>query len=313
MRILRPVLVLVALLSSLLVGSTTASAGERGEHGRYTCAGGTLFPLNPSIIPPGRYESIRVTGNCLIPGGEVDVRENVSVGRGAVLVVNLPPTPGGGPPEDDATLIVGGNVSVGKDATLILGCAPSFGCDNFTHSVIKGNLTADGALGMLLHSDTIKGNLSVNGGGGKNYDCVPPTTGLFGVFGSPVYTTFEDGTIGGNATFSDYKSCWLGLARATVGRNLTYSHNILGDADAIEILASTVGRNLSCHGNLLVDVSQTPAVYTLHSPWDSADLSADGSLFPRAPEPNTVGGHRSGQCVLDSPTSASDAPGPGAF
>lgn len=313
MRILRPVLVILALVSSLLVGGTTASASERGgEHEGYTCSGGTLSPLNPSIIPAGSYESIRVTGNCLIPGGTVNVREDVSVGRNAVLVVNTPGGPGG-PPEDDATLNVRGDVTVGKGASLILGCAPSFGCANSTHSVIKGNLTAEGAIGLLLHSDTIKGNLTVSGGGGKNYDCVPPTTGLFGAFGSPVYTTFEDGTIGGNATFSDYKSCWLGFARATVGGNLKYSHNILGDPDAIEILSSTIKGNLSCRGNLLVDVSVTPAVYTLHNPWDSVDLSQTGDLYPRGPEPNTVLGKRSGQCVLDSPTSPTDAPGPGRF
>ena len=118
---------------------------------------------------------------------------------------------------------------------------------------------------MLLHGDTILGNLSVISGGLKNYDCVPPKHGLFGAFGSPVYTTFEDGVIGGNATFSGYKSCWLGFARAKVGGNLTYSHNILGDPDAIEILASVIDGNLSCNGNLFVDVSMSPPVYSIHA------------------------------------------------
>ncbi len=299
----------MAILSSVLVGGTTASASAAGAN--YTCSGGTLQPLNPSIIAPGNYKSLTVTGNCFIPGGTTNVRGNVSIHRNAVLVVNAPA--GGGMPEDDATLNVGGSVSVGQGASLILGCAPSFGCANTTHSVIQGNLDADGALGLLLHGDTILGNLSVTGGGGKNYDCIPPATGLFGAFGSPVYTTFEDGTIGRNASFTDYKSCWLGFARAYVGGNLSYTHIILGDPDGVEILASVVNGNLSCHRNLLVDVSKTPAVYTLHSPWDSADLSTTGSLFPRQAEPNTVYGKRSGQCVLNSPTSPTDPPGPGPF
>jgi hypothetical protein len=308
MRRLRPVVVLIALVSSLLVGGTTASAAGGGD---YTCSGGTLQPLNPSIIPPGNYRSLTVTGKCLIPGGTVNVRGNVAVQRSAVLVVNVPA--GGGMPEDDATLHVRGNLFVGNNAAMILGCAPSFGCTNFTHSVVEGNVLVDGAQGVLLHSDTIIGNLSVINGGLKNYDCAPPQHGLFAAFGSPVYTTFEDGVIGGNASFIGYKSCWLGFARAKVGGNLAYSSNILGDPDAIEILSSRVGGNLSCNGNLFVDVSQSPPVYSKHSPWDSVDLSSDGSLFPRQPEPNHVTGTRSGQCVLNSPTSPTDPPGPGPF
>ena len=109
MRILRPVLVLMALVSSLLVGSTTASAAGGGD---YTCSGGTLQPLNPSIIPPGNYHSLTVTGKCLIPGGTVNVASNVVRREGAVLVVNVPA--GGGMPEDDATLNVRGSVFVGS-------------------------------------------------------------------------------------------------------------------------------------------------------------------------------------------------------
>lgn len=308
MRILRAVLVLLALVSSLLVGATTASAAGGGN---YTCSGGTLKPLHPAIIPPGSYASITVTGKCLIPGGTVRVRGSVAIENDAVLVVNVPGGPG--MPEDDATLLVRGSVYAGRNSGFILGCAPSFGCVKTTHSVIEGNLLAVGADGLLLHGDTIVGNLSIIGGGRKNYDCAPPKSGLFSAFGSPVYTTFEDGSIGGNASFSEYRSCWLGFARARVGGNLSYTRNILGDPDAIEILASTVNGNLSCWGNQLVDVSQSPPVYTLHNPWDSADLSSNGSLYPRQPEPNAVHGTRSGQCVLNSPTSPTDKPGPGPF
>jgi hypothetical protein len=306
MRIVRPVLVVLVLLSSLLVGSTSVSAAGGGN---YTCSGGTLKPLNPSIIPPGNYSSITVTGKCLIPGGTVNVSGGVSVVPGAVLVVNIPGGPG--MPEDDATLNVGGNVFIGQNGAFVLGCTPSFGCENTTHSRIQGNLVSDRALGMLLHGDTVVGNLLVNGGGGKNYDCVPPKNGLFGVFQSPVYTTFEDGAIGGNATFSGYKSCWLGFTRTHVGGNLSYNKNILGDIDAIEILTNTIDGNLSCKGNMFADTSQSPTVFSLHSPWDSAD--AGPSLYPRQPEPNTVHGIRSGQCVLNSPTSPTDPPGPGPF
>ena len=45
--------------------------------------------------------------------------------------------------------------------------------------------------------------------------------------------------------------------------------------------------------------------------WDSGDLTDD--LFPRVPQPNTVDGKRSGQCVLSSPMSPGGPLGPGAF
>ena len=86
MRVLRAVLVLSAMVSSLLVGGTTASAAGSGN---YTRSGGTLKPLNPSIIPPGSYASITVTGKCSSPGGTVRVRYNVSIAHDAVLVVNV--------------------------------------------------------------------------------------------------------------------------------------------------------------------------------------------------------------------------------
>ena len=62
--------------------------------------------------------------------------------------------------------------------------------------------------------------------------------------------------------------------------------NQFADPDAIEILANRIGRNLNCRGNSMV--------------WNSADLT-EGELFPRLPEPNTVGGQRLGQCILASP------------
>jgi hypothetical protein len=314
MRSIRPLFIGSIALLSLFGSPLAVSASSAGHHGGYTCSGGSGAPnFNPAVIPPGSYESITVTGTCLIPGGEVDVEGNLSVEAGAVLVANFPGPPPGqtGPPEDDAILNVGGNVFVGQGATLLMGCAPSFGCQVTTTDRVGGNLRADGALGLLLHGDTIEGNLTIHGGGGQDYNCAPQ--GLFGVFGSPVYSTFEDGRVAGNLTVSGYQSCWLGLARAKVGGNVSYHDNALGDPDAIEILSNTIGGNLSCRGNQFVDASQTPPTFTLHNPWDSADLSPTGELFPRQPEPNTVDGKRHGQCVLASPTTAGGPPGPGPF
>lgn len=304
MRSIRLLLLSGVALLSLLLSPTLASAGQ-GDHGNaFTCSGGSSNPLNPSIIPPGDYKAITVTGVCLIPGGQVNVANNLSVEAGAVLVANIPASPPGqGPPEDDAILNVGGNLTVGQGATLIMGCAPSFGCVNTTTDRVEGNLRADGALGVLLHADTIDGNVTIKGGGGMDYNCAPQ--GAFAAFGSPVYSAFEDGTVRGNVSISGYQSCWLGMARASVAGNATFKDNALGDPDAIEILSNSIGGNLSCRGNLFADTSQTPTAFIPHRPFDSTE-APNGDLFPRQPEPNTVAGQRLGQCVQANP-------GPGLF
>ena len=69
------------------------------------------------------------------------------------------------------------------------------------------------------------------------------------------------------------------------------------EQDAIEILSNNITGNLICRGN-----SRT---------WDNGDISEH--LFPRQPEPNTVGRNRKGQCVLSSPNTRTDKPGPGPF
>jgi hypothetical protein len=64
-----------------------------------------------------------------------------------------------------------------------------------------------------------------------------------------------------------------------------------------EINDNHIAGDLTCRRNSMV--------------WDSGDIGE--SLFPRQPQPNTVGGRRHGQSVLNSPTSKHDSPGPGPF
>ena len=95
-------------------------------------------------------------------------------------------------------------------------------------------------------------------------------------------------------------SCWLGMARIHLGGTATFLNNKFADPDAIEIIANQIRGDLLCTGNSMV--------------WDSADISpTPGVLFPRAPEPNKVGGTRFGQCRLASPTSQGGPLGPGPF
>src|SRR5262249_12279283 len=140
----------------------------------------------------------------------------------------------------------------------------------------------------------IDGNVTHTGGGG-GVSCAP--MGFFADIKSPVFSAYEDSSIGGNIVVTGVRSCWLGLARDQIGRNAILTDNDLADPDAIEILSNTVSRNLICQRNSMV--------------WNSFEPTS--ALFPRTPAPNSVGGQRIGQCVLASPTTEGGQPGPGPF
>ena len=134
-----------------------------------------------------------------------------------------------------------------------------------------------------------------HGAAPRGFNCDP--SGVFAAFGSPVFSTYEDSSVGGNLDVSNVTSCWLGTARVDIGGNASYANNQIADPDAIEIVFNHIHGNLSCQGNSMV--------------WDSGDLS--DNPFPRVPQPNTVDGKRSGQCVLSSAMSPGGPLGPGQF
>lgn len=226
-----------------------------------TCPGGS--------VAAGTYSSLTITGMCLVDSGDVTVQHSLVVAPGGALGAMF-----GG-----SNLTVGQNVSVGSGGILVLGCEPeAFPCFNdsqdtptmSTHDSVGGNLTADGALMMLVHGNEIGGNVTQSGGGGG------VTCDLFplGQNGPPAYSTYEDNQIGGNATIAGVHTCWLGFIRNTVARNVNYVGNVLYDPDGNEVVTNTIDRNLNCAAN-----DPTPQV------GDSGG------------NPNTVGGRSNGQCA----------------
>jgi hypothetical protein len=143
-----------------------------------------------STIPAGTYTDVTVTGICHIFGavtgpavgsGGAEVITNCNAAGGAVNVLgDLTVAPNGVLDAGSCapTVTVGGDVSVGSGGTLILGCSPNLVimppvppfptlCPGITtHNSIGGNVTADQALAVIFHTNMIKGNLSVHGGGG---------------------------------------------------------------------------------------------------------------------------------------------------
>jgi hypothetical protein len=239
---------LVMALVGVLAAAGTAGAAPRGEAA--TCAGGT--------IAAGTYQSLMVTGTCTLPdGGTVIVNGNVTVGQGAILNALTP-----------ATLDVSGNISVRWGGSLALGCSPAAGCETTTNDFVGGNIHANHPLVMILHSNTIAGNVSINGGGGGvNCDFNPNLS-------SPNFSTFEDNRIGGNAHVAGMESCWLGFIRNQIGGTALLSNNVMADPDANEFVTNTIKGNLVCFRN-----SPAPQV------GDSGG------------EPNVVAGRKIGQCT----------------
>lgn len=244
----------LGLAAPLLQGTALAASAASGNG---ACSGGS--------ITAGTYSSLTVTGFCSVDAGPVTVTKNLTLAPGAVLNAAF-----GG-----SDLNVGGNLTVGSSAILVLGCEPeAFSCFNdpnaSTNDHVGGNLTADGALMVLAHHNTIGGNVTQSGGGG-GINC---STFPLGPDGPPAFSTYEDNTIGLNASVTGLGTCWLGFIRNAVTGNINFNGNITFDPDGNEVVTNSAGSNLNCSGN-----SPAPQV------GDSGGA------------PNTVGSKATGQCV----------------
>jgi len=263
----------------LLGSSTAASAATPSST---TCTGTSA---TPGSLPGGTYTSVSVTGVCEVNAGQVTVTGDVTVASGASLVAAFANNDVGG--TGTSGLTVDGNIDVDSGATLLLGCeALHFACvddpnqNNPTLNspdAVMGSIDATDALGVVVHSTTIGGDaIQSSGGGGPS--CTP--SGIFALFGSPVYSDYEDNTIGGNLRVTGLTSCWFGALRNHIGGSDTFTDNTMTDPDAMENLTNQIAGNLLCSGN-------SPAI-------QYGDSSED--VTPS--EPNVVGGFATGQCAF---------------
>ena len=271
-------------------GFSALAAAPAGARDTDTCTGSLNdFPAHVGVLSGIHAGNVQINGACVVNAGPTEVKGNLTVLPGSALLATFGET-NFEPGSPASTLTVDGSVSVQSGGTLLLGCfATSFPCFDDPmagpdHSPtlnsaakVGGNLMSTEPLGVIVHDGTVRGNVSENGGGG-GVTCDP--SGAFAAFGSPVYSDYEDSSVGGWMSISGLSSCWLGVARVHIGQSLTVTNDQLLDPDAIEILSNTIGGNLSCSGNRMV--------------WDSADLTND--LYPRVWLPNSVGGKRMGQC-----------------
>jgi hypothetical protein len=287
----------LALVATAAVFALTLATGSAAAGGRQTCTGDlNNFPADVSPLASSYAGDLVISGACAAINGPTVVNGNLTVLQGSTLIAAF----------GSGSLTVTGNVDIQSGGTMILGCIPtSFPCfdDPFTegvptlssHDSIGGHLVSTQPLGVIVHNTGIQGNVTENGGGG-GFSCDPPWPGAFGVLGSPVFSDYEDNTIGGNLSVTGLSTCWTGMARDQIGGNLVVLNNQDADPDGVEILSNTIAGNLVCQQNSMT--------------WDSFDLT--DALYPRGWAQNTVGGTRIGQCVVAPPLTQGGA-SPGSF
>lgn len=242
------------ILSSVAVVLLIAASAYGASAADATCSGGS--------IASGVYSSLKIAGTCTVDSGSVTVQGNLTVLPGGTLIAITGGIDGFGGTSLSSDLTVGGNLDVQEGGVMTLGCEPVYyTCLNdpqfvtgpgtyLTQHTVAGNLTAENALGVVIHHTAIYGNVKLKGGGGgANCNSFVPA------LGAPPYGDFEDVTIGGKLTIIGWQSCWLGVFRTRVAHNFDFEGNVTvalgftGLPDGNELQNNTIVGNLSCSAN----------------------------------------------------------------
>ncbi len=221
------------------VGLPTASVVAAGSSRpmAYTCAGGDLATGTFTSIPSGTYASINVTGACnIVPNAVIHVVGNISVGAGAALDAQSAPS----------TITVGHNIVARAGSMLGLGCQPTNWIGRFagvpcaadptghTTITVHGNILASRADTVLLRMVTVRGNVTLAGGGGD------------------IPWSIKGDTIGGNLTITQVTADWLGVQFNHIGRNATLLKITATDPGdpgrTVAVVENRVANNLICFG-----------------------------------------------------------------
>jgi hypothetical protein len=242
------------VLSVVVIATGGAKAGAVSQSSRTSCTG-TLSA--PGLLSGTYSGDVTIKGYCVVDGGPTLVRGDLTLATGSALNATyaLNDVAGSG----TTSLTVKGDVSVGSGATLAMGCEPNYSpCSDDPNAGTGGTLsgqndvssdvTANGALGVIIHDSYIKGDVRQIGGGG-GLSCAPPSSGVFALLESPVFSDYEDNTISGDFQVTGVHSCWIGALRNSVKGDLTYANSSFGDPDASEVVSNVVSGDLSCTGN----------------------------------------------------------------
>jgi hypothetical protein len=223
--------VAVATISALAFAGVPAA---HADHRTVThCSGG--------VLASGDYYEVVVHGTCQVPdGASVTVETQLYVTAGSTLDAVT-----------TANLHVKGNLQVGRGAVLGLGCNSETNCTTPSTDEVDGNINSDHSTAVILHSDTVKGDITtLNDGPGLS--CTAPSSlvkGIARLGTTPAYDAFEDNTVGGYITSSGLRSCWMGMERNHVGTNILISDDKTADPDGNEVAGNSANGDLGCYNN----------------------------------------------------------------
>lgn len=268
-------------LAILTMGAGAAGAADAHHRPFSTCTGSLTAP---GVLAGTYHGDVVVTGVCDVNGGAAVIKGDLILAPGSVL--NATFALNDLAKKGTSSLTVRGDVRVGPGATLLMGCEPNFSpCSDDPNAGTGGTLTGQnrvhgsvrgsGALAVILHASKIHGDVVVRGGGG-GLTCAIPTSGIFSVLKSPVFTDAEDNIIGGSLVITGLRTCWMGALRNHVGGSVITILNKMADPDANEVLANVIRRDIICLGN-------TPAT----------QYGDSGST------PNKVRHHAFGECAFN--------------
>jgi hypothetical protein len=249
LRLLRHAAAIPLALAAVLLGATAAGATAVHHHQHFRTCTGTLTA--PGVLAGTYRGDVVVKGVCFVNGGAAVVKGDLILAPGSALNAMFAKNQVRGKGKSSLTVL--GDVKVGTNAVLAMGCEPNFNpcLDDATgtgRNTVRGDLTAWRALAVIVHASRIGGDAEVSGGGG-GATCAIPSTGIFAALGSPVFSDFEDNTIRGDLTISKLQTCWLGALRNHVRGDLRDIKNTMADPDADEILTNVVRGDIACFGN----------------------------------------------------------------
>lgn len=251
----------LTIAGTLALSGGTAMAGTSHTAPRvYTCTGGDVASQTFKTIPSGSYSNIVVAGACAVAAGAViDVSGSVYVARGAALDAQSAPS----------TIRIRHGVVAGPGSMLGLGCQPPEYTGNSAHPctvepeghssiTVGGSVLALGADTVLLNGVTVKGNVTLLGGGGE------------------IPWSIKNDAIGDNLVIAGVTADWVGVLFNHIAGNTVLLRIHVTDTDPVPrvfVGHNVVARNLVCAG-------LTPGV--------------SGGF---GPPPNVVGGRALGQCA----------------
>lgn len=228
---------------------------KRKKESRPTACRGTL--ARPGLLAGHYGGTVTVHGYCIVDGGPTQIKGNLVLTPGSAVNATyaLNDLSGSG----RSTLWVRGNIEVRKGATLLMGCEPNHQpCTDDPNAatggtlrgrdLVDGSLIASWARGVVVHASRIKGDVRQTYGGG-GLSCAVPTSGLFSLIHSRVYSDYEDNKIFGDLKIIDLRTCWFDALRNRVRGSLTYARSTLADRGGSVVVSNEVYRTLRCIGD----------------------------------------------------------------